>query len=456
MTLEQAPQWAKEARILTATCKDMDRLGEMAGVYGANVVFLYVVPENEVSNGWCPRGTYEEMDAFVREAHRHGLKVISYYDFSLASEDYCAGREDWVQRNPDGEPQHVLAAHIGKERYIFCPHSPWGDYVVEVARKRADLGVDGMFLDNPGFYTARLGSETCYCRYCQAAFREQYGEDLFSIEEVQRLAWKGRSLGELMEKVYRVLRSSKQEVVVTCNVCGDREPRTVRTLGSYENVVFREVWEIESVNWKRLCSRLQEDLRISGGKPEWVVLPLGIGEPFEETAPGCKLAIAAKVAGGARPFIWAQEVSVDPTQTGLGVASIYTVPEVSETLRTYYLFLKRWEDYLTEVQIVPEERIRVEDGGGDVLVFVYRKGAFFVVHLVNFVGIGGAKTKAPVPQHEMKVTLRIPSGYRPKGMRVLSPDFTEEIEGDVVFSGEGDRVSFTVPELAVWDVVVVE
>jgi len=174
-----------------------------------------------------------------------------------------------------------------------------------------------MFLDNPNFYS--FIGPSCYCCYCQAAFREE-----------------------------------------------------------------------------------------SGGKPEWVVLPLGIGEPFEETVPGRKLVIASTIASGGRPMVWAQEVSIDPKQTGLGTTSIYTVPEVSEALRAYYRFLKCWEDYLFDAQAVSDGCIQVENYLEGVLVSAYRKDRAFILHLVNLVG--ASKTQAPVPQDDIRIRLQIPFG----------------------------------------------
>ena len=113
-----APLWAHSARILGVRYDELDRLREFAESYAASVVILYLVPE--MSNGWCPQGTYAEIADFVEEAHRWGLKVLGYFDSSTADEAFYTGvHQDWVQRNSAGKPQYYRPRHISQGRHCY-------------------------------------------------------------------------------------------------------------------------------------------------------------------------------------------------------------------------------------------------------------------------------------------------------------------------------------------------
>ncbi|MBU0610829.1 MAG: hypothetical protein KKI08_23320 [Armatimonadetes bacterium] len=79
----------------------------------------------------------------------------------------------WLQVEPDGKPHFFYRLTDGKYppyepniRYAVCMNNPhWRYWSEQVTRMCAEVGYDGVFVDN-------AGSQRCYCRYCQQAFGE--------------------------------------------------------------------------------------------------------------------------------------------------------------------------------------------------------------------------------------------------------------------------------------------
>ncbi len=79
----------------------------------------------------------------------------------------------WLQVEPDGKPHFFYRLTDGKYppyepniRYAVCMNNPhWRYWSEQVTRLCAEVGYDGVFVDN-------AGSQHCYCRYCQVAFQE--------------------------------------------------------------------------------------------------------------------------------------------------------------------------------------------------------------------------------------------------------------------------------------------
>ncbi|MHB8996222.1 MAG: hypothetical protein ACYC63_13330 [Armatimonadota bacterium] len=78
----------------------------------------------------------------------------------------------WFQVRPDGSPHFFYALTNGKYppfepnlRYAVCMNNPnWRYWSEQVVRLVAEVGYDGVFVDNGS-------SQRCYCHYCQDGFR---------------------------------------------------------------------------------------------------------------------------------------------------------------------------------------------------------------------------------------------------------------------------------------------
>jgi hypothetical protein len=78
----------------------------------------------------------------------------------------------WLQVQPDGQPVFFYRLTDGKYppyepnlRYAVCMNNPnWRYWSEQVTRLCAEVGYDGVFVDN-------AGSQRCFCKYCQEQFQ---------------------------------------------------------------------------------------------------------------------------------------------------------------------------------------------------------------------------------------------------------------------------------------------
>ncbi|HQE81489.1 MAG TPA: hypothetical protein PLM14_00730 [Candidatus Hydrogenedentes bacterium] len=93
---------------------------------------------------------------------------------------------DWLQREPDGNLHYnykrkcFLERGLGDEyiRFAPCPSHPgWRQFCANEARLAAQVGCDGLFIDNCILH--------CYCEHCEAGF-QKYLRQKYTSEELQR------------------------------------------------------------------------------------------------------------------------------------------------------------------------------------------------------------------------------------------------------------------------------
>jgi len=326
-----APAWAASARVLSATCDDIGRLADTKDRFGATVVLLYAV--GQTSNGWCPEASYERIGEFITRAHETELKVVCYFDTTLAEEKFFQGAHcEWAQQDQSGKPIHYQPKHIRQQRYAFCFNSPWSKYVASAASRYAQLGADGVFLDNPDYYTFG-GKKSCFCANCQRCFKEETGGHIFAVTDDTRLKWLGKCLGEHISRVHGAMGKATPDrpLVVTANICGAGPIRNMRVLGPYLNVLFREVG-----GGAELRKTLEADLRACSGKPLWVIMTTPWGDP-PETARSLAAQLEDVLGSGACPMVWATLPSWNPERPGFGETSIYSESLLGDVVKKFYL-----------------------------------------------------------------------------------------------------------------------
>ncbi len=94
-----------------------------------------------------------------------------YREFGLGARP-AADPATWLQVNPDGSPHFYYGLTDGgyppyapNIRYACCMNNPnWRSWSEQVVRLCAEVGYDGVFVDNGG-------SQRCYCAFCRDKFR---------------------------------------------------------------------------------------------------------------------------------------------------------------------------------------------------------------------------------------------------------------------------------------------
>lgn len=338
----EAPGWTENARVFSALYGDIPNLGRARKEFGATAVLLYCCPE--ITNAWCPGGTWKQVEEFIMAAHENGLHVICYYDTTLAEESFYPGHESWTQRNERGEPLHYQPAHVKPVRYAYCFNSPWSDRVQEIAGHYVEAGADGVFLDNPCYYSSEIISQfagrSCFCSHCQEQFRQYANKDIFSASDGERIEWLKKSIQNHVVRVYEAMLppAHGRSPVITCNSAGSSPTNRLSTLGPYENVLFRELFPGNP----NLIDELKKERSRFPGKPLWAILTEASGSKNWTTDVDAAVSefdgiLKAVSDTDICPMIWSTIPSQDPVAPGFTDISIYTNPRFADVVKKYFL-----------------------------------------------------------------------------------------------------------------------
>ena len=196
--------------------------------------------------GW----NYESRDfpnvkRFVENAHRHGVRVLAYVQFStLYYEmmlDEIPDLADWAALDENGERGCWNGVYY---RWLPCINAPgFEPYLEKVIRiALAEGGFDGVMLDNAFV-------KPCYCPRCRALFREHlakvpeperrfglpsvahvepppprrqaYGEIQDPVEQ-QWILFRSERLSALFHRLYAFTKGCKPSAVFSANICNIR------------------------------------------------------------------------------------------------------------------------------------------------------------------------------------------------------------------------------------------
>jgi len=116
----------------------------------------------------------------------------------------------------------------------------------------------------------------------------------------------------------------------------------------------------------------------------------------------------------------------------------------------------RANEMRTEFQGLLDELITEQRVEGltqrDGFVQTYLSGDGLYVHLINY--NYDLTTDAIEPVENLSLRVRCPAGFTPSGVKLISPDWGQETE--LEFSVDDGYISFEVPELLFWDILIIE
>ena len=238
-------------------------LAELAEKIHANVIvvfardaFGYTYYEGSSIGPKRPGLPGDFLRELISEAHRRGIRVVAMVAHTTNKLLYMM-RTDWAQVNYRGEPvllEHALPTSSWEPEWpLLCPNSPFLEHLLREVREVASLGVDGIFFDS--FLYQPDPEKACYCKWCRARFREEYGYEM-PVEpdwsnSVWRLLWDWRyhvvvkALQRLAREAKRV--SSDIHVMYNSHPGGwaGRTNRVVELARGYLDGVFAECSEAD-------------------------------------------------------------------------------------------------------------------------------------------------------------------------------------------------------------------
>ncbi len=228
------PWWSRPLRALQLNIEDpfgfyadridADKVVETAARVKANMVVVFARdPWGRVfykGSRLYPRHHNARLDIgeLVEKAHKAGIRVVVMAAHTANRYLYRL-HPSWAQRTRDGEV--IVLEHYPRAERVrdphwpqICPNSPALEkYFAEEVRESLDATrADGVLLDS--FRYMPDMPKACYCTYCRAKFREEYGMDLPVREDMEdetfRVAWEWRY--NVVLKALRLLRDKAKSL----------------------------------------------------------------------------------------------------------------------------------------------------------------------------------------------------------------------------------------------------
>jgi len=375
------------------------------------------------------------VDAMIQAAHDHSIAAMPYTAVYGASMDFYKQHPDWVLYDLGGKP-----TFFGGDMMAIMdprPSSPWTNYLLDqfdqVLQKTA---FDGIHLDQYG--DPKVGYDANHKPYDLAPVLADF------INQTKVHVDKYRSDGAV---VFNCVTNWPVEAVAPAN----------------EDFVYIEVWS--PYNWfSDLHQLVVNAQKLSGGKP--VVLAAYIDATFENNARLMDAAIFA--SGGGRI-----ELGENDGMLAEAYFPRYKVmsPTLAAAMQRYYDFMVRYENVIgpstQDATRDLQENISVENVSTSpsmmsdkVWSIVRQSDGMTAINLINLLGVSKPEwasqvANPPTPLANFKVTLTGASG-KAAHIWVASPDQTDLALQPLAFTQSGGTITMQVPELAYWDMILIE
>lgn len=240
--------------------------------------------------------------------------------------------------------------------------------------------------------------------------------------------------------------------------------------GCYD-MAYMEVWPGDCKDYLSLKQALDQIYAVTKGEKGSVIAAymnynVMKGEPFN--LPGILYTDAMLMASGGS--------HLELGDTGMLSSEYYPgnslriSAELESRLRIWYSFMTAYENCLRGPELREKTGIRTfvdnrpssaKAEPGNVFSFTKQKGETSILHLINFEGASssawvdsrGSQT-APVIKKEVTVKQQV--DRKPEKIWMASPDYQKGIPRELEFTYENGAVTFTLPYLEYWDMIVIE
>lgn len=257
----------------------------------------------------------------VEAAHRYGIKAVAMIDLGVLPRKAAMQNPHWCSVDKNGD--------LNESPDGFYATCPLGGYQKQYAVNIVKEIVDKYDVDGIKFGGASYGfkSGICYCRNCQADFKQSTGLDLPMAKDwthktwLQYTRWKTRKTTECVKYLMDVVQSVDREMPVFGNsVCfGDPDwtlgsSLDVEQMSNYQSAIQVEAqtrFKLDSTGtakWQSIRWTGEEARYMSAAtdKPIWVVVSYFLAWPWRRSAmPSAeqKVFLAQIAANGAMPMV---------------------------------------------------------------------------------------------------------------------------------------------------------
>jgi len=386
-----------------------------------------------------PMGRYLSLEVVQKKidlAHEYGIAAMAYTTIYAAPIDFYKQHPDWALYHSNGE-----LWRLGDNFLIImnpASNSPWCDYILDDYQEIiSTMNFDGLHIDQYG--DPKMG-------YSKLKGEENQIVDL------------GKEIPIFLNEAKSNLSKIKSNVKIFFNNVTNWPVQTVGP--SDVDAIYIEVWPPFTI-FQHLKELIDKGKNFSNGKS--VILAAYISP---DNKPSVLLTNATIFANGGYHIELGE---------GNGMLSDSYFPkyeriddDLNEKLRKYYDFSVQYQELLygdlkeTDLaQKVKIKGVKTLDKGYYRLVWVITKETkeYQVINLINLLDLekpdwNAKRTKSPRILKNVEVT--IPSPNKPFRIYLISPDFNDGWPKELDFSYKNRIISFNLPYLEYWDMIILE
>ncbi|MFT8872559.1 MAG: glycoside hydrolase family 66 protein [Sporolactobacillus sp.] len=412
-----------------------------------------VPPESEFTDPMGRKLSYEVITEKRKAAQRRGMATLAYGAVYAALKDFFDSHREWALYRRDAQPFSLI------DRFYIMDlstDSQWTVKIISEFKKVIHEGFDGLHLDQYGFPKKAIRykgnrAENVDLATCYRTF-------------IDRLKTELSSAGE-------------QAALIFNNVSNYPVEQTAQ---AQQEAIYIEVWppvkhyyELKALI-QNARARSNKQVILSAYLPAFRELP---AERVGEAENGALLTMATIFASGGYHLLVGEEHAVLTCAYYPDYARMR--PAFAQEVRCYYDFIVRYGMLLygdelsdvsmtytgginTEVQLVGDGDIVPNGEPGKVWSQIKNSDQYLIIHLINLVDIaddGWDTSKANRPKPQMNMTCTVLKEHEVASVYVASPDRfggrATACAYEEVGHEQGRAIRFIIPELNIWDMIIV-
>ncbi|MDB4866115.1 MAG: hypothetical protein JWR03_448, partial [Cohnella sp.] len=386
----------------------------------------------------------ETVKRYIDEAHALGMKVMNYNLLFGANRNYeqDGSKKEWgLFKDPlhDEQDRHPLPSSWKSDIFIMDPgNKEWQNYLIAQEKKVFDA------LPFDGYHVDQLGD--------RGPLWDYYG-----------------NMVDLPSSYLSFLQAAKQKLDVDYVMNAVNQFGQQQIAQSPVKFLYTEVWLNE---FKDLTDVIDQNSRFSHNEKNTVIaaymdydLANGSGQ---FNAPGVLLTDAAIFAAGGAHIEAGESLLAKEYFPN---RSLIVPDSLWKQLQGYYDFLVAYENLLRDGETEAKPSLEAASGPqlsedpekGKLWTIAKEKGNTSIVHLINLTNADSTEWKdaggtqpEPAMLQNLKYRLQPKEGKKVKRIWLATPDQYSGSPIQLSFKNYGGAVSFAVPNLKYWDMIVIE
>jgi dextranase len=379
--------------------------------------------------------SFESIKRLIRAAHNRNIAAMPYTAVYGASKAFYEEHPDWVVYQRNGQPHW-----FGEDFMVIMdprPQSAWTNHLMQQFASILDqTEFDGIHLDQYG--DPKTGYDAAGNSY--------------PLDEV---------LAAMINETKIMVEAKRDNGAVVFNAVTNWPIEKVAPAN--QDLVYIEVWA-PYTNFNELGQLVVQAQNESEGKP--VVIAAYIDPAHETNALLMDVIIFSN--GGSR---------IELGEKGGYLADPYfpkykqPSAKLSELLQRYYAFTIRYQDWFgprtTAEKLFSYKNVKIEGYETNpamiqdkIMVVGRRNENGMAISLVNMLGIGSGQwtevvSEMPQELQNLKVNVKL-DGKSVQNIYFASPDIMEMALQAIPFEQNGTQVTFQVPDLKIWSLLMLE